>query len=313
MRAAFLIAMLFPALALAPAAASAAPRVVVLKSESAKGSIAAFDEAAKSFLSTAQTKGSGLTHAKEVKITPTIPTEYSVESVKQENPDLLVAFGAEAARFASTFFPELPRVVALAPEAQPPADGERIVIVSSDVPAETQMRWISTVLPDVTAIGVVYDPSKTEPLVSDLVAAAEKRAGARAKALSIVRIPVSSEQEIPGAFRKARKDIQALLFVPDPTVITRSTIGYLLKESLAAQIPAIGFNWYFVDNGAVLAYGIDYSAVGKQAAAAAKRIAGGQPGAVESPKTLKIWVNQRVASKLRIRTDYDPDLVSEIR
>src|SRR5688500_6300228 len=244
MRALLLALMLFATPALA------APRVVVLKSESAKGSIPAFDEAAEAFLDLTQQKNFGLTHAKEVKITPTIPVDYSIESVKQANPDVLVAFGPEAAKFATDYFPALPRVVALAPGAQTPLDGEPIIIVSSDVPAETQMRWIANVLPDVTTVGVVYDPRTTAALVSDLQSAAEKRSSGRAKTISVVRIPVSSEQEIPAAFKKARRDIQALLFVPDPTVITRSTIGFLLKESLAAQIPAIGFNWYFVDNGA---------------------------------------------------------------
>lgn len=301
MRALFLAMLFFSTPALA------APRVVVLKSESAKGGIKPFDDAAKSFLDVTQQKDFGLTHAKEVKITPTIPVEYSVESVKQANPDVLVAFGPEAARFAAENFASMPRVVALAPGAPAPVDGEPIAILSSEIPPATQMRWISSVLPDVTAVGVVYDPASTQTLVNELAAAAEKRK------LSLVQIPVSSEQEIPAAFKKARKEIQALLFVPDPTVITKSTIGYLLKESLSAQIPVIGFNWYFVDNGAVLAYGIDYGSVGKQAAAASKRVARGEPGSVEAPQKFKIWVNQRVAAKLRIRTDYDPAQVSEIR
>ena len=93
---------------------------------------------------------------------------------------------------------------------------------------------------------------------------------------------------------------------------TGGTLGYLLKESLAAAMPVIGFNSWFADNGAVLSFGVDYSAVGLQAAAAAKSLPATGPGWVEGPKKVTVWVNQRVADKIRVRTDYDPDKVQEI-
>lgn len=297
-------------LAVAPARAPAQTGrgetvVVLLKSATASGSIGPYEEAARGF------RGA-LAPAREVVIFPEIPADYTADSVRVEEPDVVVALGAEAARFAAEQLADLPRVVALAPGAEPRNDVP-FALLTSEVPAAVQVRWIAGTLPDVSDVGVIYDPRATQRTLDELAAAAREISRGRDRPFRVVPIAVERESEVPAAFRAARESIQALLFVPDPTVITRGTIGYLLKETLAAQIPAIGFNWYFVDNGAVLAFGIDYPALGRQTAGVARRLARTREPAVVHPADVTVWVNYRVAQKLRIRTDYDPDKVREIR
>ena len=177
--------------------AAAEPRVVVLKSESAKGAVGPYEEATKAFVDTVQDESfKGLRLSSTIVISPVLGVQYTVDSVKEYRPDLLVAFGSEAARFAAQQFPDLPRVVALAPGVNGPGNGEPMVLLSSEVPAEMQIKWISDVLPDVTSVGVVYDPRATEHLVDELAGAAEERSRG-GRSLSVVRIPVSSETEVP--------------------------------------------------------------------------------------------------------------------
>lgn len=301
MRALPLLAMLF----LLHASSAWGQTIVLLKTASAKGSVGPYEETAKGFKD-------AMAPAREVVIFPDIPVEYAAESVRLEKPDLLVALGGEAARFAEEQFPALPRVVALAPGVSPTTETP-LALLTSEVPASVQMRWIGDVLPDVSAIGIVYDPRASQRIVDELSTAATTASSGRARPLSIVPIAVGAENEIPAAFKRARSGIQALLFVPDSTVITKGSINYLLKETIAAQIPAIGFNWYFVDNGAVLAFGIDYPALGRQTAKMARQLARTGESGVDTPAKVTVWVNSRVAQKLRIRTDYDPDEVTEIR
>ena len=305
MRAALLTILALGAFAPATTAHAAdAPKiVVVLKAGTADGPIAPYEEAARGFKEMLQPVA-------EVLIAPGI-TDHAVESVKAEDPDLLVAFGTEAARFAETSFPEIPRVVALAPGVSV-TPGATCAMITPDVGADVQVRWIDESLPDVRAVGVLYDPSASQNRIDELVAEAARRRADGAP-LTIVPIPVSSAAEVPDAFKSALPRIEALLFVPDRTVITRGTISYVLREMLAASKPVIGFNWYFVDNGAVLAFGLDYDAIGRQAARAARRLPEDGDGWVEGPTKVNIWINRRVADKLRIRTDYDPDKVTEIR
>ncbi len=280
-------------------------RVVLLKSASATGAIGPYEEAARGFR---ERRAPAL----EATIT-TRPDPSTIEAVRRAQPGVLVTIGSEAARFAKDHFPDVARVVALAPDSGPESAPAPVVTLASAVPASVQLRWIAEVLPDVERVGVVFDPRTGQAAIDDLVAAAAAKFPGRKRGLKIVPIPVGGEGEVPSAFRKAKPRIQALLFVPDATVITKGTIGYLLKESLAAAIPAIGFNWYFVDNGAVMAFGVDYAQTGRQAAEAARRLEVERLGFVEPPAKVTVWVNHRVAQKLRIRTDYDPDQVQEIR
>ena len=298
------------ALALAPAAAHAQPKkpaqtVVVLKAGTAKGPIAPYEEAAKGFRELVDPVA-------EILVTPEI-TQESIQSVQQSNPELIVAFGAEAAQFAERNFPAIPRVIALAPGVTAAtSSGTRSAVISTDIAADLQVRWIDDTLPDVRKIGVFFDPAASQARIDELIAAAKSRPGA---GVEIVPLPVSTEGEIPALFRKSVKarEIDALLFVPDRLVISRGTISFLLKETLAANIPVIGFNSYFVDNGAVLGFGLDYHAAGRQAAEAARAMPQRTESWVAGPKKITIWINKRVADKLRIRTAYDPFEVEEIR
>lgn len=279
--------------------------VVVLKAGTAKGPIAPYEEAARGFKEVLQPKA-------EVLVAPGF-TDAAVASVALEKPDLLVAFGTEAAQLAEHHFPAVPRVVALAPGIAPAPAGAAAptAVISPDIAADVQVRWIADVLPDVKAVGVLFDPEASRTRFDELGAAAIRNGGA-ARRLTFVPIPVASEGDVPAAFKKASRSIHALLFVPDRT-ITRGTISYLLKETLSANIPAIGFNGYFVDNGAVLGIKLDYEAIGRQAADAARGLSVQRQSFVAAPKKVEIWVNARVADKLRIRTDYDPAKVKEIR
>ena len=292
-------------LALAPCVHAAETlTVVVLKAGTAKGPIAPYEEAARGFRER-------IDPVAEVLVTPEI-SGAAIDAVRAHAPGMLVAFGHEAAVFAERSFPEIPRVVALAPGIDAAAQDGRCAVISPDIAADVQVRWIADSLPDVRKVGVLYDPASSQPRIDELVAAARAREDG---GLEIVPLAVASEGDVPAVFKKAarEKTIDALLFVPDRMVITRGTISHLMKESLAAGIPTIGFNWYLVDNGAVLGFGLDYEAVGRQAAEVARGLPERTENFVAAPKKLTIWVNRRVADKLRIRTAYDPDKVQEIR
>ena len=300
------LAFALAALASATPAAAQGPRiVVVLKAGTTKGPLAPYEKAAKAFKTALQPEA-------EVLIEPG-SLASAVVSVQAESPDLLVAFGTEAAEFAEKNFPAIPRVVALAPGAQDVTTAAAYTLITPEISAELQVKWIDDTLPDVREVGVIFDPRASQRRLDELVAAAKGREGSP---LEIVPIPVAAESEVPAAFTAFKKNRKstgtALLFIPDRTVNTGGTLNYLFKETLAAAIPVIGFNSWFADNGAVLSFGVDYTAVGLQAAAAARALPANGPGWVEGPKKVTVWVNQRVADKIRVRTDYDPDKVQEI-
>ena len=295
--------------ALMPRAAQAKTIVVILEEEAEDGTVAQpFVDATNSFRAS-------LTPQTIVHVGPKYDPAYTEQTVRLANPDVIVAFGAASAQFAAQRFPSVPRVVTLAPGIVPAGNGQPEVLINAEVPVPSQVKWIGDVLPDVQKVGVLYDKRYTQTLVDELSAAAS--ALPRGKPLSIVPIDVSDETQVEGAFKAALPSIQALDIIPDPTVLgSTGAVQALMKRALAAQIPVIGFDHYFVENGAVLGICVDYAALGQQAAHDALQVATNHTGNSEAPKGTHIWVNARVAAKLRIRIDYDPTdkkHVSEIR
>ena len=280
----------------APAFAAEKPIVVLLH---AKGPN--FDKVAEGFRHSR-------TPSLDIAVDPGAAATQSA-AISNAHPDVIVAVGQEAEQLASSGFPDVPRVIALASNSAPTAPA---IVVSPEVPAEVQVKWISDVFPDVTSVGIVFDPRFSQTVVDNFVAAAATVKRPRGRTLTITPIEVKSESEVPRAFNKKRAGIQALLFVnvSDTTVMTKDTILYLLTECVKSGIAAIGFSRGFLDNGAVLAFVPDMNAVGAQAADAASKLLADRSGNVQPPK-MGVWVNKRVADKLGLRMTYDQDVVKE--
>ncbi|HVO30665.1 MAG TPA: ABC transporter substrate binding protein [bacterium] len=277
----------------ARAAAPAEKAPVVLLRDAGTGSI--FEQAV-----------AGFTHARgEV---PTFEVsgprnDGLVDKVKASNPETIVAFGQQAASFAFTWFPDVPCVVALAERTG--AHGAPTWRIELEVTPQQQMKRIAEILPDVQSVGVVYDPEASQGLVNDLAAAATAQGAKRH--LSVVPIAARSEKDVPAALRAKIGSIDALLFVPDPTITTDGTVQYLLRETLRASIPAIGFLDAFVANGAVLAIEPDYRAIGEQASAAVEKLKAEHADGSAAPERVRVVVNTTVTQKLGLRANYDRD------
>ena len=55
-------------------------------------------------------------------------------------------------------------------------------------------------------------------------------------------LPVESEKDVPQQLRALLPDIEALWLMPDSTVLTNESIGFILESALAQQIPVVGFS-----------------------------------------------------------------------
>jgi len=99
---------------------------------------------------------------------------------------------------------------------------------------------------------------------------------------------------------KYRKNIDVLLFIPDTVVIKEALVQYLIKESIFRGIAVVGYNHFFIENGAVMSLSIDYEEVGKVGANLLKRIwDGGNCSLVPPP--FKVEWNQREWDTVRQR------------
>ena len=104
-----------------------------------------------------------------------------------------------------------------------------------EIPIERQMKLIRTFLPARHRLGTLYDPRKNGPKVKE----AEQNGN---QSLDIQAFPVESEKEVPQQLRALLTSSDALWLMPDSTVLTNESIGFILETSLSRGVPVIGFS-----------------------------------------------------------------------
>lgn len=171
---------------------------------------------------------------------------------------------------------------------------ERGCGIPLNIPVETQIQMISRGFPSVRRVGLLYDPEHN----ADFLRKAE--AAASFLNLRVVPLKVSSKKDIPSALEGQWKHMDALWLIPDRTVISESIVTYLIKEAFLRKLPVIGYNRFFYEAGAALAFVFDYREIGQQCAQKALRILSGEACRDTSP-FFHVWVNGKVAEKLGLR------------
>ncbi|TFG93282.1 MAG: hypothetical protein E4H15_01685 [Syntrophobacterales bacterium] len=214
----------------------------------------------------------------------------------EEKFNLFISVGPEAARFVWTSgVPESSArlySVVLNPEkvlgATPSPCG-----VSLNIPAQKQIEMIKRGLPSVQRIGLLYDPRYNTDFSEEATTLAFS------EGIRIVPLEVSSKKEIPGVLKDNWGAVDAIWLIPDRTVISESIIKYVIKESLFKVVPVIGYNHFFYDSGAALAFVFNYEELGRQCAVEALKVLSGE-GCGETTPPFHVWINTRVVKKLGI-------------
>ena len=168
--------------------------------------------------------------------------------------------------------------------------------ISLNIPVQEQIEIIERGLPGVWRVGLLYDPRYNSDFFEDATVRASS------SGIKIVPLEVSSKKEIPGVLKDHWVDIDALWLIPDRTVISESIIKYTIKESLFKAVPVIGYNRFFYESGAALAFVFDYEELGKQCAIKALSLLSGEMCGKTGPcPCFHAWINTRVMKKLGIK------------
>ena len=149
-------------------------------------------------------------------------------------------------------------------------------------------------------MGVIYDPSKT----GNIIAKAEKKvvdAG-----MNLVKYEIDSSKEVSEAIENIIGKIDALWLLPDSTVVTKKSFGFIKSTTLENKIPLLCTSDVFVKAGALAAVFSDYKCVGIQAAQLSERIL--EPSSPDSlgivnPDSFKLAINTDTAKKLGLNLE----------
>jgi putative tryptophan/tyrosine transport system substrate-binding protein len=219
-----------------------------------------------------------------------------IQKLSGEKFDLFVAVGPEAVRFAREE-PVLGKTAWLYSMILNPPRGsgqaETACGVPLDIPAQRQLEVIDQGFRTIKRLGLLYDPRYNSEFF--MKAATE----APSLDLKIVPLKVSSKKDIPVVLKQNWENIDALWLIPDQTVISESIVQYIIKEALFKKIPVIGYNRFFYESGAALAFVFDYEELGRQTGRLAANMLMGKACEKEAP-VFHAWLNLRVIDKLGI-------------
>ena len=218
------------------------------------------------------------------------------EDLSKNRFDIFIAIGPSAAEFVWSSFPstDVKKLYTMV------LDHESIQVpiqtacgITLRIPVDTQLQLISSGLPEVKRIGIPYDPVYNTDIVKRAIKCSSDLG------LSIIPIAISSKREIPSALTQNWSNLDALLLIPDRTIISESIIQYIIKEAVLNKVAVIGYNKFFYESGAALAFPLDYREIGKQTGRMAVKILSGEKCEKELPG-FHAWINERVIQKLGI-------------
>ncbi len=187
--------------------------------------------------------------------------------IRASNANLVLAVGLKAALAAKLEILDIPVIVCLV--LDPEKYGlptSNMVGLSLHIPFEQQLKPLRALAPEISRIGVLFDPQKSQGL-KDLLEQHAKPLG-----LTLVSEEVHSEQEVSDGLKVLIGKVEALYLLPDSTVLTENTLDFLISSTLEANILPIGFSAGLVRSGAVTGVYLNYADLGRQAATLVPRM-----------------------------------------
>ena len=156
-----------------------------------------------------------------------------------------------------------------------------------------QLLAVTGIFPNIERLGILFNPEK------NLKWFQQAKTIMTLKRLSLVPLEVNQRSDIPKLFTPPGPQVDAILFIPDQTVISQSMISYVIKESFRLGIATFGFNRFFYESGAALSFIIDYQAIGQNIARMVQSLANGGSGASTGPP-FSVLLNRKAIKKLKI-------------
>jgi putative ABC transport system substrate-binding protein len=276
--------------------ASLATEIAILKSSG----IGAYDQAITGFKSTSS---SG-----------TIYSEYDLQGdldqgrklakkIRGSEASLVVAVGLKAALAAKLEIVDIPIVfMMILDPSKHNLNAPNMTGTLLEIPADRQFKILRAFLPNLRRLGFLSNSGGNQAKLKDTIA----QAGAYA--FQLQEFPVESEKDVPQQLRSLLAATDALLLVPDSTVLTNESIGFILETSLARRVPVIGFSPEFTRLGALMSLSVSFGEVGRETGVLAKRILDGDRKLPSKPlpiDRLKITVNLKTARFLGIEFPKD--------
>lgn len=219
-----------------------------------------------------------------------------VRKIGKENPDIILTVGVLATTVTKGEIKDIPIVFCMVINHERfQLSGRNITGIATEVSIEKQLKGFQSILGSLKNIGVIYDPSKTGNIIKDADTQVKNIGG------DLVKYEIRSSDMVPEAMESLIGRIDALWLLPDSTVLTRESFGFIKSTTLKNNIPLLCTSDAFVKAGALAAVFSDYTFVGEQAARlAVKLLSPSAPGSlgIVNPDKFTLAINTDTAEKL---------------
>jgi putative ABC transport system substrate-binding protein len=220
-----------------------------------------------------------------------------IREINYLEPDLIVSIGIRALNTVKEI-KDIPIVYLMVLDPDPVISGNsNITGVNIYIPPEKQLFQIRNIIPHVTNIGLVYDPSINGNFVKKAISAA------KAANIRLTAKEISNAKDFPALLDGMKDEIDVFWMLPDLTAFNSETTEYLFLSSIENNMPVITFSNKYLEMGALISFNIDAFDMGKQAYEVSDKILKGAKVS-RMKKTfarkLNIEINQMTAKKFGI-------------
>ena len=228
-----------------------------------------------------------------------------ISRLQRDPPKVIIALGKKAAYAANEAFDELPILYAQVENPERYGlTGFNISGVSQEVSMDEVLSYLRLFAPEVERIGMLIWQKNQSQQVAEAIEAG-KSFGYTVRALR-----VASERDVPGAFMRLRREIDAFWLVPDHLVVTPENFRFLREETQRLEMPLIAYTDALVRAGALMGVGPDREAIGRQLAEMTRSILNGTPVSdipVQMPESVRVVLNPDTQDAIGL--DIDPAML----
>ncbi len=226
-----------------------------------------------------------------------------LEHAIKQGGNLLLAVGPQATYLIGKHSSSIPKIFTMVLNPEKLLGKNNFLPgVSLNLPIDLQLEMINSGFPKRKRIGIFYTQKFNQNMI-DSISAKASDTNFIIESKSII-----SQKEIPAILNSPQFNIDILWIIPDRTVGSEKILKYLIKSMLLKNIPVVGFNEWFTENGAILSFALDYQKIGWQTAEIAQKILLGvnlSAPLIQEPSMVKTIVNLKVAKKLNISISSD--------
>ena len=281
-------------------AASARPRVVVVKS----ADLGPYAAVAAGFAAEARATLEEVT----LEEGPDAATR-AFKKLGENPPAMVLAIGPAAAVGARRQFSEVPIVFVMVPYFQKyELEGPNITGIALTSDLSLELGAIKAMLPAAKRIGVIEDPRYSQKFIEEAGLLATN------KGLSLVPVEIDAPARLDKALKAARPKVDAVVMISDRTVGNAAVVQRLIAWCNEEKLPLVGLAPGQVKEGALLALSPAPTGLGQQAGRLANRILHEKidPGAlaVANPEGVDLTVNLVTARSLGDAKGLALDLIS---